>query len=47
MGSNQGIGGGVCESQAKGEQVVREVKPETCIVRPADMFGEDDRLLTW
>lgn len=23
------------------------MKPETCIVRPADMFGEDDRLLTW
>ena len=33
--------------QAKGEQVVREMKPETCIVRPADMFGEDDRLLNW
>ena len=25
----------------------REVKPETCIVRPADMFGEDDRILQW
>jgi len=23
------------------------VKPETCIVRPADMFGEDDRILQW
>lgn len=34
-------------TKAKGEQVVREVKPEACIVRPADMFGEDDRLLTW
>jgi len=27
--------------------VIREVKPETCIVRPADMFGEDDRILQW
>lgn len=33
--------------QAKGEEVIREVKPETCIVRPADMFGEDDRILQW
>lgn len=34
-------------TKAKGESVVREVKPETCIVRPADMFGEDDRMLQW
>lgn len=27
--------------------MIREVKPETCIVRPADMFGEDDRMLQW
>lgn len=27
--------------------MIREVKPETCIVRPADMFGEDDRILQW
>ena len=27
--------------------MVRDLKPETCIVRPADMFGENDRLLTW
>lgn len=47
MGSDEGIGGGEGEWKAKGEQVVRDVKPETCIVRPADMFGEDDRLLTW
>ena len=33
--------------QAKGEIVVRETKPETCILRPADMFGEDDRLVSW
>lgn len=37
----------VYHDQAKGEEVVRAMKPETCIVRPADMFGEDDRLLTW
>mgnify|MGYP002939057865 CR=1 FL=1 len=27
--------------------MIREVKPETCIIRPADMFGEDDRMLQW
>ena len=48
MGSYQGrYQREVTYKQAKGEQVVREMKPETCIVRPADMFGEDDRLLTW
>ena len=41
-----GAKGGV-ERQAKGEEVVRATKPETCIVRPADMFGEDDRVLQW
>ena len=35
------------DRQAKGEEVVRATKPETCIVRPADMFGEDDRVLQW
>lgn len=34
-------------TKAKGEEVVRATKPETCIVRPADMFGEDDRVLQW
>ena len=27
--------------------MVRDTKPETCIVRPADMFGENDRMLRW
>ena len=34
------------ESANNGEEVLREVLPSACIVRPADRFGEDDRLLT-
>ena len=37
----------ILDRQAKGEEVVRATKPETCIVRPADMFGEDDLVLQW
>lgn len=32
-------------TKAKGEQVAREIYPETTIVRPAPMFGHEDRLL--
>lgn len=32
-------------TKARGEQVVREVFPETTIVRPAPMFGFEDKLL--
>jgi NADH dehydrogenase (ubiquinone) 1 alpha subcomplex subunit 9 len=32
-------------SKAKGEQVARAIYPETTIVRPAPMFGFEDRLL--
>jgi NADH dehydrogenase (ubiquinone) 1 alpha subcomplex subunit 9 len=31
--------------QARGEDVVRSIFPETTIVRPAPMFGFEDRLL--
>ena len=31
--------------QAKGEEVARNVFPETTIVRPAPLFGFEDRLL--
>ncbi len=31
--------------QGKGEEVVRQIFPETTIVRPAPMFGFEDRLL--
>ncbi|KAI5281237.1 NADH-ubiquinone oxidoreductase 40 kDa subunit, partial [Ascosphaera acerosa] len=30
---------------ARGEQVAREIFPETTIVRPAPAFGTEDRLL--
>lgn len=33
--------------QAEGEAAVREAFPEATIVRPAKLFGNDDRLLTW
>ncbi|ORY15900.1 NADH-ubiquinone oxidoreductase-like protein 40 kDa subunit [Clohesyomyces aquaticus] len=32
-------------TKARGEQVAREIYPETTIVRPAPMFGFEDRLL--
>lgn len=32
-------------TKARGEQVAREIFPETTIVRPAPMFGFEDRLL--
>ena len=32
-------------SKARGEDVVRNIFPETTIVRPAPMFGFEDRLL--
>ncbi|KAB5533591.1 NADH-ubiquinone oxidoreductase [Coniochaeta sp. 2T2.1] len=32
-------------SQARGEKVVRDIFPETTIVRPAPMFGAEDNLL--
>ena len=32
-------------TKARGEQVVRDIFPETTIVRPAPMFGFEDRLL--
>lgn len=32
-------------SEARGEDVVRNIFPETTIVRPAPMFGFEDRLL--
>ena len=31
--------------QARGEAVVRDIFPETTIVRPAPLFGFEDRLL--
>lgn len=31
--------------KARGEEVVRSIFPETTIVRPAPMFGFEDRLL--
>jgi NADH dehydrogenase (ubiquinone) 1 alpha subcomplex subunit 9 len=31
--------------QGRGEQVVRSIFPETTIVRPAPLFGFEDRLL--
>ncbi|CAN0427263.1 unnamed protein product, partial [Ascophyllum nodosum] len=34
-------------TKAQGELAVREVFPEATIVRPARLFGNDDRLLTW
>lgn len=34
-------------NQAEGEAVVKEAFPEATIVRPAKLFGNDDRLLTW
>ncbi|CAN0496653.1 unnamed protein product, partial [Scytosiphon promiscuus] len=33
--------------QAEGELAVKEAFPEATIVRPAKLFGNDDRLLTW
>lgn len=32
-------------TKARGEQVVRNIFPETTIVRPAPMYGNEDRLL--
>jgi hypothetical protein len=32
-------------SQARGEQVARSIFPETTVVRPAPVFGFEDRLL--
>ncbi len=32
-------------TKARGEEVVREIFPETTIVRPAPVFGFEDRLL--
>lgn len=32
-------------NQARGEAVVRQIFPETTIVRPAPLFGFEDRLL--
>ena len=32
-------------TQARGEEVVRSIFPETTIVRPAPLFGFEDRLL--
>lgn len=32
-------------SQGRGEEVVRSIYPETTIVRPAPLFGFEDRLL--
>ncbi|KAK8791905.1 hypothetical protein WA158_005282 [Blastocystis sp. Blastoise] len=34
-------------SKAMGEKVLREAYPDATIVRPADMFGMEDRCLTW
>ena len=42
-----GAGAGAGDPQAQGELAVREVFPEATIVRPARLFGNDDRLLTW
>lgn len=33
--------------KAEGELAVKEAFPEATIVRPAKLFGNDDRLLTW
>jgi hypothetical protein len=35
----------ILSSQARGEAVVRSIFPETTIVRPAPLFGFEDRLL--
>lgn len=35
----------ICHHQAQGEDVVRSIFPETTIVRPAPMYGFEDRLL--
>lgn len=32
-------------TKARGEEIVRQIFPETTIVRPAPMFGYEDRLL--
>eukprot|EP00177_Eucheuma_denticulatum_P007709 GFKZ01014017.1.p2 GENE.GFKZ01014017.1~~GFKZ01014017.1.p2 ORF type:complete len:351 (+),score=49.71 GFKZ01014017.1:72-1124(+) len=34
------------KTKMEGEQVIKEVYPHATIVRPADMFGAEDRLLT-
>ncbi|CAN0485601.1 unnamed protein product, partial [Laminaria digitata] len=35
------------QTKAEGELAVKEAFPEATIVRPAKLFGNDDRLLTW
>lgn len=36
-----------CRTKAIGEEVVKGEFPEAVIVRPADMFGWEDRFLNW
>lgn len=36
-----------CRTKAIGEKVVRDEFPEAVIIRPADMFGVEDRFLNW
>lgn len=36
-----------CRTKAIGEKVVKAEFPEAVIIRPADMFGVEDRFLNW
>lgn len=36
-----------CQTKAKGEMAVREKFPEAIIVKPAPVFGSEDRFLNW
>jgi NADH dehydrogenase (ubiquinone) 1 alpha subcomplex subunit 9 len=45
LNANEDSSSGFLRSKAKGEKAVRDIIPDTTIVRPGTMYGQEDRFL--